>query len=146
MLTSRLLAPICVLVLSGCASAPLSYIEGVPQTRSDSTLYPVRVISVDGNIQFGNKPVQVSPGPRWMVFEAATGQGNRTVQKSFVLKVEPCSRYFFAAKKSSSLASDWSLIVDKKEEVAGCNVEEELKKAGMAPGAASVAPAASGAR
>lgn len=146
--TARLFAPICVLVLAGCASAPLSFVEGVPQSRADSTLSPVRVVSVDGSIQFGGpgKPVQVSPGPRWMVFEAALGQGTRTVQKSFLLKVEPCSRYFFAAKKKSPLDSDWSLIVDKKEAVVGCDVEEELKKAGLPSGAASSAPAASGPR
>src|SRR5205085_6153200 len=65
--------------LAGCASAPLSFVDGVPQTRTDPTLYPVRVVSVDGSIQFSSpgKPVQLSPGPRSLVFEAAPGQGAR---------------------------------------------------------------------
>jgi hypothetical protein len=79
--------------LTACVSAPLSFIQNA--ANSDRfTLYPVRIVSVDGSIQFArpSKPIQISPGSRSIVFEAAPGSGARNgVQKSFALKVEPCS-------------------------------------------------------
>lgn len=140
---------VAVLVLAGCAAAPLSFVEGVPQTRADTSLYPVRVVSVDGSMNFGGpeKRVQLAPGPRWLVLEAAQGQGARkVVQKAFAFKVEPCTHYFFAARRASPMDTDWSLVVERKEPVSGCNVEEELKKAGQTAGASGAAAGASGAK
>jgi len=132
--------------LAGCGSAPLSFVEGMPQTRADGTLYPVRVVSVDGAIEFGGpaKPVQLSPGPRWLVLEAAPGQGARSgVQKSFVFKVEPCTHYVLAARRHSPMDADWSLVVDRKEPVQACNANDELAKAKQSDGATRAAPSAS---
>jgi hypothetical protein len=125
----------CLLTLAGCSStAPLSLVEGVPWTRTDSNLYPVRVVSVDRDIQFNrpDEPIRLSPGPRWLVLEAAPGEGaRRHVQKSFVLRVEPCTHYYLAARRTSPMQADWELVIDMKEPVAGCKPEEELKKAGL---------------
>ena len=123
-----------VAALAGCAStAPLSFIEGVPWTRTDTTLYPVRVVSIDGHIEFEGpaKPVMVSPGVRSLVLEPAPGESVRQhVQKPYAMRVEPCTHYYLAARKDSPIASDWTLEVDRKEPVPGCNPQEELKKAG----------------
>jgi hypothetical protein len=138
-----------VLGLSGCGSAPLSFLEGVPRTRTDPALYPVRVVSIDGDIYFNtpSKPIQVTPGPHWIVFEAAPGRGARgSVQKSFTFMVEPCRRYHLAARRSSPMDADWSLTVDTMEPVAGCSPDEELKKAGVTIGVSGSAPAASAPR
>ncbi|MBI3716938.1 MAG: hypothetical protein HY255_13180, partial [Betaproteobacteria bacterium] len=90
--------------------------------------YPIRIVSVDGDIQFRN-PVQLAPGPHSLVLEAAPGDGARgTTQRSFAFKVEPCARYFLAAARSSPVAADWKLVVVSRERVAGCIDEEELKK------------------
>ncbi len=72
---SQLLAWVALAALAACAAAPLSFVEGTPQTRADPTLDPVRVVSIDGSIQFSKAgtAIQVSPGPRWMVFEAEPG-------------------------------------------------------------------------
>ena len=138
-----------VLLLAGCASAPLSFVEGMPQTQADPSLYPVRVVSIDGSLQFSKSstPIQLSPGPRWMVLEAAPSQSaRRVVQKAFVFKVEPCTRYVFAARRASPMDSDWSLVVDRTEPVSRCNVEEELQKAAQATGAAGAASSAGSGR
>ena len=117
-------------LLGGCATAPLSYLNGDLLDRSTLNRYPVRIVSVDGQIEFHN-PVQVAPGQRWVVVEAAPGSGaNLRTQQSFVLKVEPCTRYYLAADRRSPLASDWQLVVERTEPVGSCNPEEELKKAG----------------
>lgn len=116
-------------LLAGCQTAPLSFLDGQPLTQADTSLYPVQVVSVDGRIQFRN-PVQVAPGPRWLTLEAAPGAGARTgVQRSFVFKVEPCTRYRLAARRTSPMASDWSLVIDSKETVTSCDPATELRNA-----------------
>ncbi|NCT83079.1 MAG: hypothetical protein GXC94_08060 [Comamonadaceae bacterium] len=101
-------------------------------TRTDTSLYPVRVVAVDGSLHFDgpSQPVQLSPGARHLVLVAAPSHSARkTVQKSFVLQIEPCRRYYLAAKRQSSMDADWSLVEERKEVVAGCDVAEELRKA-----------------
>ena len=124
-----LLGPL-VAALAGCATAPLSYLDGHLLDRSTLNRYPVRIVSVDGQIEFHN-PVQVAPGQRWVVVEAAPGSGaNLLTQQSFVLKVEPCTRYYLAADRPSPLLSEWRLVIERTEPVGSCNPEEEMKKAG----------------
>ena len=115
--------------LAACGSAPLSFLDGEPKTKTEALLYPVKVISVDGAMEFRN-PVQVAPGPRWLVLEAAPSAGARkSVQKSFVIRVEPCTRYFLAAKRATVIDADWQVVIDAKEQVPGCDVEAEKLKA-----------------
>lgn len=93
-----------------------------------TSYYPVRVVSVDGSIQFHN-PVQVAQGSHWLVLEAApSASARRTVQRSFVFATAPCTRYYLAASRESPVAAEWELVVALKETVSGCNAEEELKK------------------
>jgi hypothetical protein len=115
--------------LGGCASAPLSFLDGTPSSvRMPQDHYTVRVISVDGNIQFKN-PVQLAPGPRWLVLEAVPGKSAVQVkQKRFALKVEPCTHYYLLAYRKSPMDSDWELVVQATEPVQRCIPEEELKK------------------
>ncbi|HET7792300.1 MAG TPA: hypothetical protein VFL64_02850 [Rhizobacter sp.] len=129
------------LVLVACTTAPLSFLVGRPLTKTDMTLYPVRVVSVDGGHDF-TLPAAVGPGVREVVLEAAPGRGALNgVQKTFMMKIEPCTRYFLAARRDSPMSSDWALVVDSTETVGGCTPEEEFRKAGY-----TAAPAASAAR
>jgi hypothetical protein len=120
-------------VLAGClASAPLSRIEGEPRTRSDTTLYAVRVVSVDGRIHFNKpaEPVLLEPGPHTLVLEAEPGRGARgPTQRTYAFKVEPCTHYVFAARRASPMDADWSLVVGSKERVTSCDPQAELAKA-----------------
>ena len=133
-------------VVGGCATtAPLSFISGTPATRAEFHLYPVRIVSVDGTLRFQGSDVQigVDPGVRWLVVEAAPSLGARsTIQKSFAFRVEPCTRYILAAKRDGAMASDWALVIDRKESVAACDRDEELRKAEPIQGSASAASAA----
>ena len=125
-----------VLLMMGCSSAPLSFVRGEPLSRADGSLYPVKVVSVDGKIQFGGRPdgsIELWPGVHSVVFVAAPGSGARgTVQRTFMIKVEPCTYYHYAAKRDSVMDANWSLVLDRAERVAGCNAEEELRKASQA--------------
>ena len=116
-------------IVSGCGSAPLSFLDGRPPNLLPAIQYPVRIVSVDGGLEFRN-PVQVAPGPRYLVIEAAPAHSARgTTQRSFVFPVAPCTRYYLAAVRNSPMDAGWDLVVQQKEAVAGCNADEELKKA-----------------
>lgn len=120
-------------LLAACESAPLSFLDGRPKTATDPLLYPVRVVSVDGSIQFSN-PVQVEPGPRWLVLEAApSGSARGTTQQTFVMRVEPCTRYYLGARRTSSMEATWQVVIDDQERVAGCDAEAERRKATPRP-------------
>ena len=120
-----------LLTVVGCAStAHLSFVHGDLQTRVHRDLYPVTILAVDGELSF-DSPRAVAPGPRWLLLQAAPAQGAGVVpQKAIVLRVEPCTRYYLAAKRQSPMASDWEVVVERKEPVSGCNPESELKKPG----------------
>lgn len=76
--------------------------------------------------------MQLHPGTRKLVLEAAPGRSAKgSDQKSFVVQIEPCQRYSFAAKRQSPMDAAWSLVEGQKEPVAGCDVKDELRKAGL---------------
>lgn len=91
--------------VAACGTAPMSFLHGQPKTVTDVQLYPVRVVSVDGAMQF-HSPVQVEPGPRLLVLEAApSGSARRTEMQTFAMRVEPCTRYYLAARRTSPMAA-----------------------------------------
>ena len=114
-----------------CAFNPQSYLDGNPRTKTDNQLYPVLVVGVDG-VRPHENPVAVTPGPHWLEIQAPpadTMAGRRTPKsQTFVLKIEPCTRYFLGAHKDSPLVDKWKLVVDQVETVKACDPAEELKK------------------
>ena len=116
-------------LLVSCSTAPLSYLENGPLTRSDPKLYPVRVISVDGDFSTqGSRPV--SAGPHSIVVAPQPLPGTRRVdERVYMLRIEPCTRYYLAAHRESPVIHEWKLVVDAKEPVAGCDAAEEQAKA-----------------
>ncbi|WP_395007500.1 hypothetical protein [Undibacterium sp.] len=118
--------------LSACsilAKAPLSYLEAKPDSAiHSSSQYPVRVVSVDGSIQF-SMPVQIAPGERDLVLEAMPSRSALgSKQKKFRLKIAPCTRYFLLAQRDTPMQADWQLIIHSTEVVSACDPVEELKK------------------
>jgi hypothetical protein len=122
-------AGVALALVAACGTAPLSSLDGRPPHVLPPEHYPVHILSVDGMLQF-NQPIQVAPGPRFIVAEALGGRSARgALQKSFVFKVEPCTHYYFAAARKSPMDADWDLVVQHRDPVAGCNPEDEVKKA-----------------
>ncbi len=120
--------------LAGCTitPAPKSWFVGEPEGVLRFHEFPVRVMSVDGSINFGNK-AQLEPGRHVVVLQAATANHiYRGLQKNYVMNVEPCTRYYYLAERVSDLARDWNLKLKTSETVAGCDPAEELRKAGAA--------------
>ena len=128
----RILVLSCLVSLSACsmlAKAPLSYLEAKPDSAiHSSSQFPVRVVSVDGSIQF-SMPVQIAPGERDLVLEAMSSRsafGSR--QKNVRLKIAPCTRYFLLAQRDSPMQADWQLTIHSTEIVSACDPAEELQK------------------
>jgi hypothetical protein len=116
-------------VLSACASAPLSFIEAKPRSAlMPLNHYPVRVIAVDESLQF-SMPVQLAAGKRQLVLEAyPSSSAAKTPQKVVFMDIQPCTRYFLLAKRASAMQADWELVKTDTETVSACNPEEEMKK------------------
>jgi hypothetical protein len=117
------------LAAAGCATAPLSFVDGRPFGHATLNRYPLHIVSVDGQLTF-REPVPVAPGPHTIVAEAAPGAGaNLRLQKAFVLKIEPCTHYHLAADRESPLLAEWALVVESTDKVGACDPVEELKRA-----------------
>ncbi|WP_394779803.1 hypothetical protein [Undibacterium sp.] len=119
-----------IVAVAACSTAPLSFLDGrlQPVSRMENNTYSVRVISIDGDYSLQN-PRPVSPGLHTLVVSAAPGHGARNVDpQTFTFAVEPCTRYFLGAKRTSKVAAGWDLSVEDKEAVSGCDPEKELAK------------------
>lgn len=124
--------------LSGCGSAPLSFIETTPRMHlTSSHLYPIRIQSVDGSIQF-QRNIQLTAGPHELVIYALGGKGARSdIAKTVTLNIAACTRYYFLAERETPMSHDWKLIEESRERVAGCDPETELKKSALSSGSKS---------
>ncbi|MBB5205280.1 hypothetical protein HNQ51_002599 [Inhella inkyongensis] len=119
--------------LTGClATAPQSLLSGIPETRADAQLSPVRILEVDGRSQFemGLIDIQVEPGIRVLrLASAAGGRAGVVREQNVAFRVEPCTRYALAARRETSMQRDWELVIDRQERVRGCQPDAELQKA-----------------
>jgi len=123
-------AVLATLLVSACGTAPLSFLDGrlQPSSRIQLNTYSVRVISIDGDYSLQN-PRVVGPGLHTLGINAAPGRGARNIgPKLFTFNVEPCTRYYLAAKRISPMDADWDLVVENKEFVGSCDPEKELAK------------------
>lgn len=125
------------LLLSACGTAPLSVLENHPFHKTDFHREPLTIVAVNGHYTVERAPL-VYPGVNTLILEARPVGGMRLPnQQTVAFEVEPCTRYYLAAERETSLSRDWKLVVDRKESVAGCSKEEELAKAkreGIPPG------------
>ncbi|MBC3907201.1 hypothetical protein [Undibacterium umbellatum] len=117
-----------VTLLGACQMAPLSYLNGNPDRPLPNHEYPVHIVSVD-QTSYLTGPVQVAPGKHVITVQLSSSQSRAPSQKTLVLDVMPCTRYYITAKKDSIMESKWEPKVFDSENVGGCNVEDELKKA-----------------
>lgn len=130
--SSRATVGLGALLMAACGTAPRSLVEGQPYTRTDPRLYAVYIVSVDdvGYLRSPGQAIRLAPGRRSLLLQAAPGSGAYVrVQKRVVLDVEPCTRYVLAARRDSPMASQWELVIDRKEPVAPCDPHEELQRA-----------------
>jgi len=139
----HLLLVLGLLAATPALSAPTSrsFIDGTPQTKTDPHLYPVRFVSVDGNLHHSNT-IALTPGPHWLEIEAMQGPASGASKtQTFVLKIQPCTYYYLGARKDPVVPDKWKLVVDEEDTIKDCDPTAELKKAqGVPPAQPPVVP------
>lgn len=117
------------LAMSGCTTI-FSEVRGdfdMPTTALND--YPVRIIAIDGAFQMQEDP-RIEPGFHSLILASRKPSQFRVKrEKAFPLVVEPCTRYFLAARHATSLSEDWELVIRKRESIGGCNAEAAKKAA-----------------
>ncbi|MBV1776958.1 hypothetical protein KSF73_14665 [Burkholderiaceae bacterium DAT-1] len=113
--------------LSGCSTITnTSLLDGKNEFgRVDFKLHPVRVVAIDGDYTVDRDPVRAEPGVRTLRLQTAPVAGFHTPpSKDVQLSIEPCTRYYLAARRENPLTQDFQLVVHDKEPVAGCVVRQ----------------------
>ena len=115
--------------LAGCTTI-YSELRGdfdMPTTALND--YPVRIIAIDGGFQTERDP-RLEPGLHSLVLASLKPSQFRTRrEKAVAFAVEPCTRYFLAARHATALSEDWELVVRKRETIGGCNADAARKAA-----------------
>lgn len=127
-------------VLAGCAgTAPLSVLDdGRVYYRAVLNRFPVIVTRIDDESNVFRKPV-LPPGEHRVRFSAAPVAGfTQPVEKTYLMNIAPCTRYYVAAQRSSKIEQDWDLVVERTDEVGGCDPTKEWQKAGANPVAKNI--------
>jgi len=121
-----------VLLLCACSTAPLTILsDNQIYHRTEIHRVKVRVEAVDG-IGSVLSPVYLEPGMHRVTIAAPPPSGFREpVLKTYTLNLAPCTRYYIAADRVNPLTSDWKLVIEEVESVAGCDPALEWKKAGL---------------
>jgi hypothetical protein len=114
-------------VLAGVASCsttePFSYLDGERWTRVELDTYDTLILAVDGKSTTYNSRIRVEPGERHIVFQTQPAAGfTFSPRKELVLNVQPCTRYYFEAKRMNALQQDFEPRVNYSEPIAGCGV------------------------
>jgi hypothetical protein len=110
-----------ILASAACASmAPVAQVSGRLQTRTAIDLAPVQIVSIDGQSRLVD-PYSVEPGLRVIVLQAPPARGQRVgPEMTMQLTIQPCTRYYLAARRGSPLLSAWDPIVERTEPLAPC--------------------------
>jgi hypothetical protein len=119
-------------LLGACSlePAPQSYIANEPVVeRTHIDRYRVIAVAIDGDYQFHERRAPVTPGNHLVTFSAPPVFGFPVTQKTYPVAILPCTEYHFAADRANKLSQDWDLVLEWTLPVAGCNAEQEMKKA-----------------
>ena len=115
-------------LFAGCTTI-YSRIEGdfdVATTAMND--YPVKIVAIDGVFQI-DQSAPIEAGIHSLVLTSKKPTHFRVrAQKAFPLKVEPCTRYYLAARHASKLTEDFELIVRRVEQISGCDLVSAASK------------------
>ena len=85
--------------------------------RADMRLYPVRIVAIDGDYTVDRDTVRAEPGQRTLRLLAAPVAGfTQPVEKDVPFTIEPCKRYYLAARREAPLRQDFQLVVQQVEQ------------------------------
>ena len=108
--------------LAGCATEqPFSYLDGARWDKVEMNTYDTLILAVDGHSYSYNDRIRVDPGVHHIWFQTKPAAGfSFSPRKELVLDVEPCTRYWFEAKRQNPAQQDFEPRVNYKEHIPGC--------------------------
>lgn len=82
---------------------------------------PAMIMKIDGRDRAVNRNDPVTPGKHTVELSVPgrTGMSNPS-RDTLTVDAQPCTRYFFAARRSSMTASDWQAFVAATEPIGDC--------------------------
>jgi len=110
--------------LGGCTTTqPFSFLDGERWNKVEMNTFDTWIVSVDGRSYTINSRIRIDPGRHHIVFQTIAGAGmTYSPQKSLDLDIEPCTRYWFEAKKANGSAQDFEPRINHTEPIDGCAV------------------------
>jgi len=119
------------MIVAACATPEgFAYLQGGRWKKAELNTFDVMIISVDGKhyIERPGQPVMIEPGNRKIVIQGPPVAGFRYgEQRTLELDVQPCTRYWFEAKKENALSQDFVPRVNYSEPIAGCTPQGSPK-------------------
>ena len=134
------LALIAALAGAPACSTPeqFSYLNGQRWLLAEINTYDTLIVSVDGKSYSFNYNIMVDPGHHQIVFQTTPVDGFPfSPQKALDIDIQPCTRYWFEAKRGNRLQQDFQPRVNYTERIQGCGL---AANSGSAATASSSAP------
>ena len=119
--------------LASCSTTPkeFSYLDGYRWSRAEINTYDTLIVSVDGKSYTYNTAILVEPGRHHIVFQTRPVAGfTYSPDKTLDIDIKPCVRYWFEAKRVSSLEQDFEPRVNYTERIVGCGDTHTAMRSG----------------
>lgn len=107
-------------VLAGRYDQPYALFVTAPRSPTQDTM-PATVMRIDGRAVHAGRPEPLVPGSYEVELSVPGPRGmSRPARQTLVVQAEGCTRYFFAAKRSSHTSSDWEAFIERTEAIGEC--------------------------
>jgi hypothetical protein len=91
------------------------------ERMSAQDLAPATVMKIDGKNVRRGRDEPVAPGKHSVEVSVPGHKGMSNPERQVVeIDAAPCTRYYFAARRSSPTANDWKAYVDAEEPIGEC--------------------------
>jgi hypothetical protein len=117
---------VCAVLLGACASGggmysqPYALFEAAQRMPAEDQR-PAFVLNIDGKNVAINTNDPVEPGKRTVELSVPGPAGmSDPGRDTLVVDAKPCTRYYFAARRSSLTARDWKAFVASSEPIGDC--------------------------
>lgn len=120
----RWIAAVTTLFVSGCQTwgPTWSELTGDRYTRIDPDRREAILVRV-GDESIGTvMPYKVTPGYYPVKVQAPPWRRFTGSEKTFMLDIQPCRRYYINAQFDNRIAPEWTPVIDHVETIAGCRI------------------------
>ena len=123
------------LLLGGCANSPYAVIDGTQSKISDLNNYNVKIVSIDGKMQFGKHKKNVKPGFHYInVVTTKKIRSKSTEVQMFPVNAKECMRYVVSAQHKNGSADEWEVKLLREVPIPSCTPSEKPQQVAQIPG------------